>query len=292
MAFTYIQLACNLAQWRNQPDCQVMDMCRHFIAGLTAIFLLSKGEAAGLKFAGVPVSPGATVTASVPLSAGEKAFASDATRNIPDQAIAVVAFPGKFDPNKSWPVLVVFSTTDFKRLNRNDLVDFYRSAALSQGWIVLAGDAREFAPNDTNGWRTAMTLAALDELHRSFPKSRSWPVAVAGFSGGAKRAGLLAPVLFLEGYRICGVYLTGINEDTLSISYRKSKLGRRFLDTPIFISSGTNDRIAPPERARTVAESIKSAGFRRLRFESFQGPHAVKKDHIVEALRWFRGIGF
>ena len=264
---------------------------RVFVIHLTiALVCTTEAAAARFEFARVPVSAGATVSADVPLSTEEISFASDATQHVPDHAVAVVAFPRNFDPHRNWPVLIVFSTSDFKRLNRNDLVDFYRNAALSQGWIILAGDSREFAPRDTNGWRAAMTLAALDELHRSFPKSASWPVAVAGFSGGAKRAGLLAPLLFLKHYSICGLYLTGINQDTLSISYRTSKLSRAFLDTPIFISSGTNDHIAPPDRARAVAESMKAAGFRRVRFEPFEGGHAVKNDHTIQALRWFMAL--
>jgi hypothetical protein len=157
-----------------------------------ALFALT-AEASALQFGGVPISPGETVTANAPLSAEEKIYASDATKNVPTEAVAVIAIPRDFDLHKTWPILVVFSTTDFRRLSRDDLVQFYRNAALSQGWVILAGDGRQFQPNDTNGWRAAMTLAALDALHRSFPRSTEWPVAVAGFSGGAKRASLLAP---------------------------------------------------------------------------------------------------
>jgi hypothetical protein len=140
-----------------------------FVPNIIAVFLGLKVQAAGLQFGGVPISSGQTVTAEVPLSAEEKLYASDATKNVPSHGVAVIAVPRNFEPHKAWPVLVVFSTSDFKRLNRNDLVDFYRGAALAQGWVILAGDGPEFVPNDTNGWRAAMTLAALDALHRSFP---------------------------------------------------------------------------------------------------------------------------
>lgn len=251
-------------------------------AGATAV------DAAPLHFAGMPISPGGTVQAEVPLSAAERSYAMDATRNVPATAVATIAIPQHFDPYKTWPVLVVFSTSDLKRLNRDDLVDFYRNAALAEGWIVIAGDGREFAPNDTNGWRAAMTLAALDALHTSFPGSDRWPVAIAGFSGGAKRASLLAPLLVLRGCRLCGIYLAGVNEDVLSVSYRKSQLGKEFLQTPVFVSSGSNDSIAPPDRAQSVADSIKAAGFTTVRFVMFSGGHAVKNAHTIEALRWFR----
>ena len=258
------------------------------VVSILALFIASALDAGSLRFAGVPISPGATVQAEVPLSAAERSYAMDATRNVPATAVAVIAIPPHFDPHKTWPVLVVFSTSDLKRLNRDDLVDFYRSAALAEGWVVIAGDGHEFSPNDTNGWRAAMTLAALDALHTSFPGSDRWPVAVAGFSGGAKRASLLAPLLALKGCRLCGIYLAGVNQDELSVSYRKSHLGSEFRQIPVFISSGTNDSIAPPDRARSVADSIKAVGFKTVRLEMFSGGHAVKNAHTIEALRWFR----
>jgi predicted esterase len=100
----------------------------------------------------------------------------------------------------------------------------------------------------------------------------------------------LAPFFFLKGYRLCGLYLAGVNDDVLTIAYRKSGLGRDFLKIPVFISSGTNDNIAPPDRARSVAASIKTAGFRSVRLETFSGGHAVKNNHTIEALRWFRSL--
>ena len=261
---------------------------RRLLLILTIPSIVITAPAAPLRFADVPIAPGETVRAEVPLSAAERSYAMDATRNVPATAVAVIAVPAHFDPNKTWPVLVVFSTSDFKRFNRDDLIDFYRNAALSEGWIVIAGDGRESPPNDTNGWRAAMTLAALDALHRSFGGSNRWPVAVAGFSGGAKRASLLTPLLVLKGCRLCGLYLTGVNEDELSVSYQRSHLGKEFLRTPVFISSGNNDGIAPPDRARAVADSIKGAGFTSVRFVMFSGGHAVKNAHTIEALRWFR----
>jgi hypothetical protein len=259
-----------------------------FIWLIIALGLTNHLDAATFRFAGVPISPGETVRTDVPLTAAEKMYAADATRKVPATAVAVIAVPNHFDPNRSWPVLVVFSTTDLNRLNRDDLVDFYRKAALAEGWIVLAGDGATFSPRDTNGWRAAMTLAALDALHRSFPGSDRWPVAIAGFSGGAKRASLMAPLLVLEGCRLCGIYLSGVNEDVLSVAYRKAHLGPPFLNVPVFISTGTNDNIATPAQAAGVGASIKSTGFKSVELHGFNGGHVVKNAHTIEALGWFR----
>ena len=243
-----------------------------------------------MRFAGVPVSPGATVRADVPLSAQEKSYASEGGNKAPVNAVAVIAVPRNFDPQESWPVLVVSSTSDFHRLNRDDLVQFYRNAALAEGWVILAGDAAEFAARDTTGWRAAMTLAALDALHASFPGSNKWPIAIAGYSGGAKRAGLIAPLLALAGCRMIGIYLTGINEDHLSLGYHQFRPGPAFLNTPIFIGSGKDDRVATPNQQYQVKLSMERTGFRRVRFETFSEGHVVKNSRTIEALRWFLSL--
>src|SRR5215469_11476750 len=79
---------------------------------------------ASLSFAGVPFSPGSTVRANVPLNALEKSYAGQGGNPVPPYALAVLATPVNFDPTKSWPVLIPCSTSDFKRQNRDDLIQF------------------------------------------------------------------------------------------------------------------------------------------------------------------------
>jgi hypothetical protein len=244
----------------------------------------------GMTFAGVPFSPGGTARAEVPLTDQERSYAAEGGNTVPDKAVAVVAFPPGFTAQKTWPILVVFSTSDFRRLNRNDLADFYRDSAMAEGWVVLAGDGPDFPRKDTSGWRAAMTLAALDAFYKSFPGSIKWPIACAGFSGGAKRAGLIAPILALAGARISGIYLTGINEDRLTQGYKQYHPGKEFLNTPVFISSGREDKIAQPHEQQGVKRSLERTGFQRVRIETFSQGHAVKRDHVREALRWFRSL--
>src|SRR5258707_1296500 len=104
------------------------------VAGL--ILLLHAGSVAAttgsLTFAGVAFSPGSTVKANVPLSAQEKSLAGQGGNAVPPNALAMLATPSNFDPRKSWPVLVVCSTSDFKRQNHDDLVDFYRRVGLAE----------------------------------------------------------------------------------------------------------------------------------------------------------------
>jgi len=262
------------------------------VAGL--ILLLHAGSVAAtagsLTFAGVAFSPGSTVKANVPLSAQEKSLAGQGGNAVPPNAVAVLATPTNFDPRKSWPVLVVCSTSDFKRQNRDDLVDFYRRVGVAEGWVLLAGDGPRPARKDTAAWRGAMTLAAINALHRSFPGSDKWPIACAGFSGGGKGVGLVAPLLAKNGARVAGIYITGANEDRVSEGYARVGPGKEFLMTPVYISGGRDDRIATLEQQYNVAGSIKRTGFQRIRIGTFHGGHEVNDAQTSIALRWFRQL--
>ena len=252
--------------------------------------LAAEAAQASLNFAGTPFSPGSTVRANVPLSAQEKSYAAQGGNPVPASAVAMLATPANFDPRKSWPVLVPCSTSDFKRQNRDDLVQFYQRVGLAEGWVLLAGDGPQHARNDTAAWRLAMTLAAIDALHRSFAGSEKWPMACAGFSGGAKGAGSIAPVLARNGCRITGLYLTGVNEDYLSPGYARAQPGADFLNTPIYVSIGHDDRIATLEQQYNVVGSIKRTGFQRIRIGTFRGGHEVNDAQTSIALQWFRSL--
>ncbi|MFL6598637.1 MAG: hypothetical protein ACJ8KF_11860 [Chthoniobacterales bacterium] len=246
--------------------------------------------AGSLTFAGVAFSPGSTVKSNVPLSAQEKSLATQGGNVVPSNAVAVLATPLNFDPQKAWPVLVVCSTSDSKRQNRDDLVDFYGRVGLREGWVVLAGDGPQPARNDTAAWRGAMTLAAIDALHRSFPGSNKWPVACAGFSGGGKGVGVVAPLLAKHGCRIAGIYITGANEDRLSEGYARVGPAKEFLKTPVYISAGRDDRIATLEQQYNVAGSIKRTGFQRIKIGTFHGGHEANDAQTSIALHWFREL--
>ncbi len=137
--------------------------------------------AASLKFGAVPFSPGSTVRANVPMSPQEKSYAAQGGNPVPANAVAVLATPSNFDPTKSWPVLVICSTSDFKRQNRDDLADFYRRVGLSEGWVLLAGDGPQHAKNDNVAWRESMTMAT-----GAFPVRRSGRSHARGSPGEEK----------------------------------------------------------------------------------------------------------
>jgi len=135
-----------------------------------------------------------------------------------------------------------------------------------------------------------MTLAAIDALHHSFAGSEKWPTACDGFSGGAKGAGSIAPVLARNACRITGLYLTGVNQDYLSPGYARAQPGADFLSTPIYVSIGHDDRIATLEQQYNVVGSIKRTGFKRVRIGTFRGGHEVNDAQTSIALQWFRSL--
>lgn len=249
----------------------------------------ANGFAAGLSFAGVPLAPGATVRVSVPLNDTEKSYVAEGGNAVPAYTVATLAVPGGFDPAKTWPVLVVFSSSQNQFPSWFDLICWYRKTALAEGWVLLAGDGPKPPPRlDSSGWRAGHILAALDALHRSFPGSKNWPIACAGQSGGAKRASYLAPLLAAAGYRVTGIFLEGMNEERITDSYRRFNPGRDFLRTPIFLSSGVRDIIATLDQQNAVENSMRRTGFENIRHSTFPGGHQVLPRELREALRWFR----
>jgi surfactin synthase thioesterase subunit len=218
----------------------------------------------------------------------EKSYVSEGGNAVPSHTVAVLAVPRGFDPKKTWPILVVFASSDYERQNRDALMMFFRPPALAAGWVLIAGDGPQPARQDSSGWRAGHTLAALDALHRSFPGSQKWPMACVGHSGGAKRASYLAPLLATRGYRLAGIFLTGMNEERITEGYQRFKPGHGFLRTPIFLSSGVRDMIATLEQHNAVEKSMRRTGFGNIRHQSFPGGHRVEQTHFQEALRWFR----
>ena len=260
------------------------------IACIGGLFALAPfGLSADLSFAGVPLIPGATVRVSVPLSALEKSYVAEGGNAVPPYTVATLAVPRGFDPKRTWPVLVVYSSSDHQYPSWYDLMVIYRATALAEGWVLLAGDGPTPPPRlDSSGWRAGHTLAALDALSRSFPNSNKWPIVCAGQSGGAKRATYLAPLLAAAGHRVAGIFLEGINEERLTDGYLHFKPGSNFLRTPIFLSSGRSDPIATLQQQTDVEHAIRKTGFDHIRHETFPGGHVVLRSQLQEALRWFQ----
>jgi len=246
--------------------------------------------AQGATLAGQPVRGGATVEIRFPVAKSFQDVATQGGNPRPEFGRAVLTFPVGFDPARTWPILIVTSTSDFNRTSPMD-AEWYRGAALSEGWVLLASDATIRPRVDSTQWRLAMLAAALESMRREWPQSAKWPVAFGGFSGGAKRSAVLGAMLAKTGsVKTVGFFLSGINEDRLSEAYRDYKPGGGFLEIPIWLSSGQSDSVAKPQDHNRVKASLERTGFKHVRLEHFSGGHQVNKDEVGRVLRWFREV--
>jgi predicted esterase len=121
-----------------------------------------------------------------------------------------------------------------------------------------------------------------------WPRAARARIAFGGFSGGAKCAGWLAAAFASRGRGIAGIYLAGINEDTIVSAARDlDVLDARFKRTPVFVQSGYDDTMATPVQHMDVADRLKRAGFANVRVEHFAGGHVVEPALFGTALDWF-----
>ena len=91
----------------------------------------------GATLAGHQIQPGGTLDFQFPLSNYFQEYAAQGGNPRPTTGRMLLFFPSGFDPARSWPILIVTSTTD---LDRTSIMDApaYRDPATKEGWIVLA----------------------------------------------------------------------------------------------------------------------------------------------------------
>jgi predicted esterase len=208
-------------------------------------------------------------------------------------ALVTIAVPANFDTGHDWPVMVISATSDPKYNSSRRLLGAYADAAITDGWILVAADPAESVPveQDDDALRYALNTAALAALALQWPEAGKAPLAFGGFSGGSKYSGWLAAAFASQGRTIIGIYLAGINQDTVVSAAQQFKvLDETFRGIPIFLQSGEKDEIATPADHRRVHDELKREGFRRIRVEYFRGPHVVDAGPLRTALDWFREL--
>jgi hypothetical protein len=219
-----------------------------------------------------------------PLAAREAASAGQRVASLR----ASVDMPAGFDARRSWPVLLVCAPSGSSAVGSTR---GYTNIALAQGWIVVAVDGPKVAvQQDNNVYAWAMISSLLNELRRNWPQSKQWPFAVAGFSGGAKRASMVAAEMMQHGDSVIGVFMGGCNEDRATLGYQISNPGAAFLNLPMFLSNGTRDPIASPRHVAPVKESMERTGFRKIRAETYNEGHKLDTNNLAMALEWFRPV--
>src|SRR5205809_6393673 len=109
------------------------------VLGLLSLVVLAQSSPAAT-LAGQQVVPGGKIEIHFPVSKYFQDIAGQAGNPRPETGRAVLAFPAGFEPSRTWPILIVTSTSDFNRTSAMD-ADWYRAPATAEGWVVLGSDA-------------------------------------------------------------------------------------------------------------------------------------------------------
>ncbi len=244
--------------------------------------------------AGLGIKPGEVVEFSAPLSADLRTMAGAGKPSPFTEALAAVAVPANFTPDRAWPVLVVSATANAGYNSSRKQLRRFAEPALQAGWIVVAADPPgDVGPDgDTNALRFALAIAALERLRQEWPAFAGWPRAYGGFSGGAKRSAWLAALdLFSGNPPPIGIFAGGCNEPAMQQALETYRPPRApYLAIPIYLSSGTDDPIAVPQDMRGVKDTLSRAGFKHVRLERYFGAHELNAAQVGQALRWFTEI--
>lgn len=232
------------------------------------------------------LTPGSIFTFQTQLSPAEQKLAKEDGNPGADTATVGLCVPTNFTPAKKWPILIVFTTSDGNFSHVARLKAFARTAN-DCGWVVLAADGPAKPPEISAKWCWAMLSAGLAVLEKEWPDVKKWPMACGGNSGGAKMSALMAALLASEKFPVVGVFMGGCNEDLLSIGLREFHPPATFKKIAAFLSVGTADKKASPAKVAAVAASMKAAGFRNLRLESYDGGHQMSDEQVAVALGWF-----
>jgi hypothetical protein len=259
---------------------------KSILCSLTLVVLPISAGAQRLHFGTNLVEPGKVIEFAAPLNTQGRMEASALRLTMPSARGAFVPSPGLTNLLKPTPLLIVSVPSGGSAIG---WLPSITNTALGEGWSVLAADGPKVNQNDDTvqfGW--AMLSSVLDQFHRTWPQSRQWPVACAGFSGGAKRSATVAAAMTREGYQVVGVFMGGCNEDRATLGLQLYQPGERFKQVPMFLSNGTSDPIANPQHAATVAESMRRNGFQNIRLESYAGGHRQNLEHLTLALHWFK----
>lgn len=259
---------------------------------ILAVVLAGAGmvPAGAAEEAALVIRPGEYTEFTAPLNAEMQKFAAIDRPSTVTTALAAVAVPADFTPDRSWPVLFVSATSDPGYTSSRRLLRGFMEPALKAGWVVIAADAPEGSEDiDTSSRRFALILAACERLQAAWRGLPNWPLAFGGLSGGAKRSAWLAAIATKLGRRPIGVFQAGCNEATMSRALEVYQPARaQFLPIPVFLSTGRNDRIAPPDAVEDVVADLRHEGFSRVKLELFPGKHELYLPHVEQALRWFQ----
>jgi hypothetical protein len=272
---------------RGVPIFSLPKIIGFFVVAFFIVSPLRSARAETFKLGQLEITNGVLTRFRVPVPPVFKADAAKGGNPYPAFAQAAIVLPDHFTNNRAWPIMVISATSDGDASSVAALSRFAGPLS-TNGWIGIAADGPAGKPaNDSLEWRGAMVLSTLDYLNRFWPTAAKWPIVPGGFSGGAKWSGCFAPYLAAKGYRVAGVFMGGCNEDRLGQYTALYRPPETLKAIPVFLCAGKSDPLVSREDMLRVENSMRQAGFKNIRVETYPGGHHLDFAAFQSALEWF-----
>jgi hypothetical protein len=210
------------------------------------------------------------------------------------KATVSVATPIEFDAAREWPVLLVSASSEAGSNSNSRLLEHYKEAALSAGWIIVASDPVPAVAKweDTLSLRFVLDLLAMAALHDCWLHAGRAPIAFGGYGGGAKFAGWLSSMFVSQNSHVVGVFQAGIEDETLRSAAMQFQVLQSpdFLNVPVYLHGGSSEATEQAGRLRGVQKTLLDAGFKNVGIGFLEGSHPDDPEALRRALAWFDQI--
>jgi hypothetical protein len=249
-------------------------------------------SSAPLQFGGQPLKQNEenlvelTITDSAIRKILETSYGKKSTK-----AKVLIAVPPNFAPARTkYPILIVSATTDVGGSSVGAARDYLKDV-LGRGFVLIAADGEFGRPDgqgDSTTFRWTLVQAALQEMQKQWPDSKTWLVATAGVSGGGGYASHQAIMLVQKKYPVIGMFLavSGWNPTSFPEDLKRAPFNA-IHHVPVFMSAGESDTIATRSITEEARDAMQRAGFKKMRYEKFPGGHELHHPHLLAALDWF-----
>jgi len=226
----------------------------------------------------------------IPMDTSEYDFSKDNIEHSKESKI-ILYLPGGFNPEEQYKLMFTSASSSGKAAQGGSIGPF-GNVGIKNGWVVMTADSvKGRPPNFSMNYRLQMLDAAFDYMHAEWPASKTWKIAGAGHSGGAKCAQTLLMNLGSRtwgSHHVVGLLLSGCNECYLSVDRRSHSVGRSDKrKVAVYLSQGKKDTIAKPDSSKRVMETIKKEhGMRIQKYVIHDGGHSISREHVDEAFQW------
>ena len=226
----------------------------------------------------------------IPMDTSKQSFAKENIDHSQKSKI-ILYLPEGFDPANQYKLMFTSASSSGSAAQGGSIGPFGK-VGIKHGWVVMTADSILGRPPEVGmNYRLQMLDAAFDVMHAEWPASKTWKIAGAGSSGGAKAVQSLLMNLGSRTWgehHIVGLFLSGCNQCCLDVKKRSHTTGRvQKRQVAVYLSQGKKDTIATPESSKRVMETIKKEhGMRNQKYVYHDGGHGMSSEHIDEAFQW------